>query len=357
MKKPQYGTAHDLLMKKRLTNIKEMLNVVKECDNDFTRALKLRRIYPSFEAFRTAYFPKINDRKGNISTSEVHELYANYEEELRVLESLYKRYEDEGFFKLALKEEAFLLRQEGDIDSRVIINAYINDFDSYDPDVFYTKYKIDNRIFRACSQRIEHHDEELYQKFLEVREDNKTKRLVMPIYSINQIIEGINTGKTIDGKPFDIYEFYRLAPFKYKNIDEEVRAIGKDFPKILEFKKLKQEYKNSNLGTEFTACTYMENLYLFTKCFNSEQAEVLRDYMVENNVRNLTPIYRIPTVKFYTNTPKDAEFNMDDANAIFDYMNEVRLPYFHEVYSRLKQERMDSKKAKKPKKYTKKDIK
>ena len=336
-----YGTKLDILMKKRLNNIKEMIKIVEECDNDFQKAIKLRRIYSNYEAFRTAYYPKVKTSDGMISV--LHELYSNYEAELKVLGSLYKRYEEEGFFELALKEERFLLKQANDLDARFIINAYIHDFDSYDSDIFYAKYKIDGNIFKACTERIKHHDEELYKKFEEARENNKTKRLVMPIYNINQIIEGITTGKTLDGKVFDIYEFYRLAPFQNKDIDEEVRNLAKDFPNILVFKKLKQAYKNTNEYRNTISFTYSDNLYLFTCCFNKTQAEILKKYMEENRVRNLTPIHRGSTINFYTNVSKDAEFTMEDAIDIFDTMDEEKLPYYQEIYSRLKQEKINKK--------------
>ena len=341
MGKIQIGTKEDILMKKRLGNIKEMIKIVEECDNDFQKAFKLRRIYSSYENFRTAYFPKVKTSEGMVST--LHYYFDEYETELKVLGSLYKRYEEEGFFDLALKEERFVIRQANDLDSRFVINSYIHDFDSYDLDLFLSKYKIDKAVFRCCVDRIKNHDPELYEQFEKTREDNKTKKLVMPIYSINQIIEGITTGKTIDGKVFDVFEFYRLAPFKNKDIDEEVRNIGKDFPNILIFKKLKQAYKNQGENHNTVSFTYSDNLYLFTCCFNKNQADILKKYMDENHIRNLTPVHKGSTINFYTNVSDDAEFTMDDAIEIFNTMDEEKLPYYQEIYSRLKQEKLNKK--------------
>ena len=351
MRDIQYGKDKDHLITERLDKLKKMIQIVELCDNDFERALELRRIYSNYHNFAISYYKKCKKKDQVEKVLVLNSEFEKYSEELTVLSSLFKRYEEEGFFELAKKEDVFLIRQAGNLDSRYIINAYIEDGISYDQNAFFLRYRIDLSIFLACVTRIKTHDKELYAKYLEAVNNNKTRRLVMPIYSINQIIEGITTGKTIDGNKFDIYEFYRLVPFKGKDIDDEVRFISKDFPKLLIFKNLKQELVNKKREeaikqgkeTPKLGCTYAENLYLFTRCFSKRQADILKDYMEKNNVKNLTPIHRASTVNFYFNTPDDAEFNMNDAINIFDTMDEMNLPYYREVYNLLKEENLNKK--------------
>lgn len=350
MRNIHYGSEQDQLIKTRLSKLKKLIEIVKNYDNDFQRAIELRRVYPTYKAFRQSYYKKTkwNEDKTEKIIMLIND-YASYEEELKVLDSLFRRYEEEGFFELAMKEDKFLLRQANDLDSRYIINAYINDSESYDQDIFFKRYKIDYPTYIACINRVKTNDPLLYTKYMEAVKNNKTKRLVMPIYNINQIIEGIQTGKTTEGKKFDVYEFYRLAPFKGKSIEDEVRAISKDFPKLLIFKKLQQDFykKSRSEGSEHRFFTYSENLYLFTCCFNKTQAETLKKYMDENNIKNLTPIYRESTVNFYNENTETEDFTKDDAIEIFDTMATKELPFVKEVYNRLKDEKITIKKVKK----------
>ena len=338
------NNSHDKLMRERMSKLRELLVILEKCDNDYERAIKLRRIYASYEKFLQAYYQRRKSNKEKTGKiCEVVDIFSKYEEQLATLGDLYKNYEQNGFFELAKEEEKFLLRQYGDIDSRYIIKAYVSDPCSYDFDEFSAKYKVSREIFRAALLRIKNHDEDLYAKYLEVFNNNKTKRLVMPIYSINQIIEGITTGKTIDGNKFDKLEFYKLAPFKNKSsIDYEVKGIAEDFPKLQLFKKLKQEYvKEEGKSNSYS---YADNLYLFTRCFSEEQSKILKDWMDKNNIKNLTPIHRASTVNCYYKSNNEEFFKMEDANEIFDIIEENNYPKIYEVYNILKEEKINKKK-------------
>lgn len=338
------GSVRDETERERIIKLKELLIILESTDNDFERATKFRRVYSSYKLFRQAYYVtrKFNsDRTQRVT--QINSLYEEYKEQLDVIRDLYKNYEENGFFELAKEEEKFLLKQAGDLDARYVINAYINDSCSYDMDLFYERYKINRVVFEAAVKRIKSHDLDLYMKYLEAFKGNKTKRLVMPIYNINQIIEGINTGKTLDGNKFDKLEFYKLAPFKNKDIDKEIRFISEDFPKLLVFKGLKQKYIYSN-GTR-NSCTYADNLYLFTKCFSESQAELLKDWMDKNNIRNLTPIFRASIVNCYPEKiDEKVFFTKSDADEIFDTIEENGYPKIREVFNILKNEKQESKK-------------
>ena len=348
---------NEKLQKERLQKLIKLIDIVFNYDNDSQKAIEMRRIYPSYEKFIQSYYE--TKRTGKSTVTSVGSAYSNYADAILSIGKVYLEFENNGLLEFAKNEEVFFLKHVNYLDSRFVIQAYIYDGISYDLNEFLAKYKIQYTVFKSCEEKVKKYDSELYSKYLKVVEDNKTKRLVMPIYNINKIIEGITTGKTTDGNKFDVFEFYRIAPFQNKDIDIEIRDIGKDFPKLLKFKNFKQTYVNEKrekvreennkkgLGEKLlelpSGCTYSENLYLFTKCFNESQAEILFTWMKDNGIRNLTPISKTSTVNFYEGTNEPAKFNKNDAIEIFDTMDEEGLPYYLEIYNRLKTKKLEMK--------------
>ena len=312
--------------------IKEMIDIIESSSSDKEKAYKLREICVSYKMLLKEYF-----HKGKVKSS-----YEDYREYLFDLRDLFLKYEENGLLEEAKREKNFILEKDGNLDSRYLVNAYINDYYSYDLDEFYKRYKINRTIFNRAVLRVQNNDKDLYEKYLITFNNNKTKRLVLPIYNINSIIEGIKTGKTYDGKNFDIFEFYKITPFKNKDIDLEMRTLEKDFPKLSKLRQFKVDYCKDNSKHSLNYADYM---YLFTKCFNEKDAELLKTWMDDNNVKTITPIYRASTVNFYYNTPEDSEYTMEDAEAVFDIMEENEYPKIKEIYDILKAKRISKKKS------------
>ena len=312
--------------------IKEMIDIIESSSSDKEKAYKLREICVSYKMLLKEYF-----HKGKVKSS-----YEDYREYLFDLRDLFLKYEENGLLEEAKREKSFILEKDGNLDSRYLVNAYINDYYSYDLDEFYKRYKINRTIFNRAVLRVQNNDEELYEQYLITFNNNKTKRLVLPIYNINSIIEGIKTGKTYDGKNFDIFEFYKITPFKNKDIDLEMRTLEKDFPKLSKLRQFKVDYCKDNSKHSLN---YADYIYLFTKCFNEKDAELLKTWMDDNNVKTITPIYRASTVNFYYDTPEDSEYTMEDAEAVFDIMEENEYPKIKEIYDILKAKRISKKKS------------
>ncbi len=327
----------DKKSKENFTKLKQLLEILKTCDNDYQRVIKMRRIYSSYESFKKAFYLR----------DKFREVFSDYQSEIETLAEMYENYDESGMLEYAEYEDKFLLRKEGDLDSRFVIEAYINDECSYDLDKFLTRYKVTYRAFKACEDKIKEHDSELYKKYLETCKNNITKRLVFPIYSINSILEGIKTGKTVDNRKLDTLEFYRIAPFTNKNFDNEMRALTVAYPKLYKIKQLKSERRKEQQIS--SSCTYAENLYFFTKCFNESDAEILKKWMDEHNIRNLTEIHRASTCNVYATAKEDADFTFEDANEIYDYIEEAGYPKIREVFELLKADRIKKNKTAKRK--------
>ena len=333
--KTGYSWDKEKSKKENMTKLKELIVNLQNCDNDLQKALFLIRSYSSIEKFRIAFY--LND--------VFREEFAEFKDQIEAIEALYKNYEKTGFIDYVKEEDKFLLPKEGNLDSRYIVNAYINDDDSYDLDKFFKRYTITKETFRLCISKVEHNDEELYGRYLERVEENKIRALSMPIYNVQSIVSGIETGKTINGENFDIFLFYRTAPFINKDFDNEIRKLIQNYDKLSVFKILKRDLRNDDKHKKgVRICSYADNLYLFTKCFDGKAAEVLKTWMEENNVSTITPIHRATTVNCYSDLD-DAEFNREDANSIFDTMEEVGYPKAREMFDLLKQDTISKKRA------------
>ena len=323
----------------KFKKLRELTEIVNSDNTDYKKAILMRRIFPSFVAFRGAYFKGVKYNKDRVYKYELDKTFDQYNEMIHKIGSTYMYLEDEGYIQIAKDNEKFLIKQSNNIDARKVILDFIDDDNSYDLEEFFKKHKITSDVFESCVNRIKTNCPIIYKDYLNTLEINKKKRLIIPIHNINQIIEGIKTGRTIDDKKFDIFEFYKLCPFKGKNIDNEIRKLSKDFPKILVYKKIKQQYVYRD--NERKVCTYADNLYMFAKCF-SKDADILKTWMDENNIRNITPINKTSTTSFYANGSTDEDFDFLDSKDMFDIMEENNYPIIYEVYNILKENRIKS---------------
>ena len=72
---------------------------------------------------------------------------------------------------------------------------------------------------------------------------------------------------------------------------------------------------------------------------------VLKEWLDANNIKNITPVGRASVVNVYYNSPDETGFGMDDANSIFDYMEDNGYPKIREVYEILKSRCINNKKV------------
>ena len=123
-----------------------------------------------------------------------------------------------------------------------------------------------------------------------------------------------------------------------------MRALIGAYPKLYKIKKMRSELKRDE--KPISSYTFADNLYLFTKCFNENDAEVLRTWMEDNNIKNLTPIHRAATCNVYASNI-DENFTFEDANLVFDTIEEAGYPKTREVFNLLKEENVNKKKSNK----------
>lgn len=328
----------------KFKNLNNLSIIIKSKADDYEKAVLIRRIYPSLKSFKESFYRSSNSSNDKELTYILDDIFSKQEETIKEIENVYFEYESSGLLKKAKTNDKYLLRLAGNRDAREVILSYINDENSYDKDAFLNKHKLRAIDFETSVDIVKKYSKDLYKEYLRISDINKYKKIVVPIYNVFQIIEGIKTGKTLEGKKFDKYEFYKLAPFKEKNFDAEIKYLSKDYPNLSIFEKYKQDLK-AKKENDSIQITYADNLYIFTCCFaNRRNAETLRDWMSENNIKNLTPIFRFATVYCYLNGSSEEFFDYKDANEIFDIIEENNYPKIYEVFNMLKEEKIKKKK-------------
>lgn len=224
--------------------------------------------------------------------------------------------------------------------SEEYLKNYLNSSDLVYTNDFCKEVGITPSYFNGCISEVKDSNPELYTKFKEV---NMAARLGQPIACLEAICEGIKSGKTLDGKEFNVLEFYKLAPFKNVDFHLEMVQLIKAYPKLAKIHMIRKAVCSTKYDMGLVKNSWSEDLYCFAQCISSEMAKTLRLYMVENNIANITPIGEASIVNVYKGVTDKTVFNESDAKKIFKYMERNNLPKCLEVYNILKNAITESK--------------
>ena len=298
--------------------------------SDFEKATRLRRLYRDSKYFYSRYF---------FLLKEQNTYYCSKEESIRKIYNLILGYEKEEVEKgISLwdkvKEEDKYKLNNYTVDAREVITSYIEDFDSYKKRAFYEKHGLNYDTFRKCEASIKRNKPELYEKYLIAKNQNHTKELLMPIVKISEIREGIKCGTTSDGKPFDIYEFWKLNPFVTDDIETDIKYLSKSHPEVKKISQINRDYHaktgQKRLGYKDYFCSFVELLG-----FDTDQT--IRTFMEENDINTCSLFNRDKVNNNLTWYEQDG-VNQEDLNYIMDYMEEENIPFVEDALRRLTSE-------------------
>lgn len=233
----------------------------------------------------------------------------------------------------------------GKLSSVDLIMLYINDPNSFDLDNFCLRYRIPKNMFTAKTSSAKIYHKELYESFIKAREENKLKYRKMLEDLVEQILTGIKTGLTVDQREFNVYEFYKLLPFIGKDFSSEMRCLSKDFDD-LDFQTSRQIYCLSQHRCSTSPCTYADNFMIFvmTICKDPTDVEIIKQYMIDNGINKINPIHRVSIINACNEY--NTEITREECEEIFAYMDQMGYPCILEVYYRLKEEKINSRKRK-----------
>jgi len=106
--------------------------------------------------------------------------------------------------------------------AKFLITEYIRYSESPSIIKFLENYGVDTSFFEYCVQVVNELDPDLYSVYQAKNEYNQKLRINQNLSDMNEIVRGIKTGKTLDGKEFDAVEFLKLIPFFDMDSSKEV---------------------------------------------------------------------------------------------------------------------------------------
>ena len=215
-------------------NLDELINIVKSDDSDLDKTFKLYEkvdsSYALFNRYKHLIVPNINTDKIQ-DFIDVYQFYVDKEEKgyvsnVRYVNSIklhLERYESskelvEGIINRGKKVSIREYRRENDIYSRELQIA------------LKTLKIIDMNLYNKYKEELEKDKLEL----IRLKERGKQMTAILCNH-FRKIVEYINTG-TMDDKPFDILEFFKIVPFKKEK--EFYTALRNFTSKVLK----KEEY-------------------------------------------------------------------------------------------------------------------
>ncbi|MFI3307401.1 MAG: hypothetical protein R3Y21_02420 [Mycoplasmatota bacterium] len=308
-----------------LSEIIEKMN--SDC-NEHEKAYQVFKTYPTPDKFRSAHslivkFGK-DDPKVNKYIDQITEIYKTLLD-----------YEQRGILadiSYAIKFDNYLNNYKF---AKFIITTYINSGFSYSKRRFFDEMGIDENIFEYCLKTLEELDLNLLEQYKEKKEKDKKQRYSANIYTFKNIAHGIKTGYLFSGKKFDLLEFWRLVPFKYS------QGIKKEF----------DEYKIKNPAI-YSSDNFYTRIKSFTEATIPNESEIILSYMEKHKIYNYKYISEEEFIRLYlgqtlvTNTKQGPssntndnspiegkKFDLQDARAVINYINENRLPQLIEVYA------------------------
>lgn len=320
----------------RKNNISDARDIMSKNISDYEKVILLSRICPSPKKFKSNfhYFTVMDKKYAEENKDLVMDVY-----------NLLMDYKNNGKLDKILFDKKFLFGSQVVKDAREVIIDYITDFESYKTKEFYEKHSISGRDeFESCKKKIEKYAPNLWAKFIEAEKINNNKKLIMPIYYLSEIKQGIECGTTSKGDSFDIYEFWRLNPFKTKSIENEIKKLKKIHPGFEKISILNSElYKELNKEKdekEKISLGYKDFLCNFVEVLGFDKEHSIKNYMEENNIKSCKLLNRDDIIK-ELNSYNYYNLSIDDINNILDFMDSENIPYVKDCFDKASKDYVD----------------
>ena len=217
--------------------------------------------------------------------------------------------EHENEFDLVKKNVLYLKDLEKERDSLLlikdyaysIIDYYINDSNCLSISDYIKQLDISITLFDDCVSACAIFNQDLYQKFLEVKKYKENVVINDKINIVYDLIKGIKTGYLSDGTKLTALEFLKRIPFK-----NEINYIPDDFINYYGF-----------------------HLRLF---INEEEVNVITNYMKENRINSFSMMKIDTENEFSYHSIDDFIVTNEIHDYIIKYMQYYNYPLIRGIY-------------------------
>ena len=320
----QYGCTQEQLAKK-VKNLENIIDILNSNLDDVQKAYEIFKIYGvlnSAKKFKMAYSVIYKLGSNDVRFINTIGYYPNICEIL-------DKYDANGYFKVAYERNKLAPYYEYYDYAKEIVVDFIRSANSHDLSFFLEEEGINKETFDFCVKTIDKLDIDLAKQYENKKNSNSYSRFCNAVSGCLDIVQGIKTGKFMDGTEFDILEFWKRVPFKENSTSKEgFKSYTEINPEIL------------------FATSFFRRMDSFTKVIMPACNPIIMDFFKENNITATTFFKELDVREKYGNRTRKFFKYETDANGnripvyetfvsvddILKYMRMNKLPFIYEIF-------------------------
>lgn len=315
-------------IKEKLDSLKMVVDIIDSNEDDFNKAFKIYKIYCSADKFRKTY-RTVDDN------DIIDPIYKDYMDRMAETYSVLANYEENNIAnnaKYIISIEKYLDNYEM---AKKVIEAFIEDDKSYNINAFFNRMGITKEEFNFCVEAIKILDLGLFNLYEEKLKNEDVKKYYANIEAFRNIAHGIKTGYLLDGRVYDILDFWRLVPFIIPHNEEHKTKLEFD------------NYKKINPKIYYS-CKFLTKIDYFTRATSLEDNKVIMKYVHDNKLYDynyfwdgtIRKAHIGMTISYKTVNPKNKKditvrqktLTEEDLNNILEYIKVNELPNIMQVF-------------------------
>lgn len=298
-------------LQQKLENLKKAIEILDSNMTDYSKAFLLCKIHNGSVLFRRAYHNILKDGRFD-------PMFKKYIGRVYDIVAFLQDCETKGI----IDQISYVMKMENLYNvydyAKFVIESYVNSDTSYNITLFLETLDINKDTFEFCIKVIEELDVDLYQTYLNKKEENKIVRYNHAIKTLEDIAYGIEHGTLLDGRKFNKITFLKMTPFTNSDVVH-------DFV----------EYHEINPALGYKLGDYSSIIENFTKATNPKITDILLKYIHENHYEKFKPTTEVDLRRMYRGASiivNGTKINMEEElEVIIKYLRMNELPFIIEV--------------------------
>lgn len=194
---------------------------------------------------------------------------------------------------------------------------------------FFEKAKVTKICFNACLNVIKDEKPELYNKCLEKMKKAKVDNYYKCLEKCIDLARGIKTGFFSDGTPFDMLEFYNRLPFTGEKGRIDFLYCRETNPLIIESKTI---FGRIDKFTEIAEPIINKIIMDFARARRITRIRVVDELWLMDKYKDITRFYKKVIDSKGNEFIIDKELTTEDINKVINYMKENDLLFLEPIF-------------------------
>ncbi len=258
-----------------------------------------------------------------LDDSAYKEIRSDIYESLKSLSNFYRESDEKGLIERAVC--LVDMENNGYFDDYCYANEFVNAYSNYYDSIYVSDFLKENGLTKNQFDRfvdiVSALNPELYDKYLVKSKEDSNARKTETINNVNEIYNGIITGKLPNGEDFTDIELYARVPYYTEETCKE-------------------------LLSDFNARSYKmiaKKIGSIVEKINPDIVRTITDYIGRNNLfgtdQPMITEKEIYGTEFVLNNKKLTD---EDKDNIISYMKERRIPFLYKAFNTVKKEYLNN---------------